>query len=612
MLKEITIIPGNKKLYVTEGSNLLKSLQEKGYFINSPCSAMGLCGKCSIKIIRGHIPVRERDRALLSEDKLKENFRLACGVTVEDNIAITLPVQSEDIPLKETISGEHFIKTDSGIKKYFLSLSLPSSQDQRSDTQRIQDRLQTKLSFPLSILRKIPGMLRNNDFKVTVTVNGTVTVLDMEPGDRTEANYGIAIDIGTTTVVVYLLSLITGEEISAKSITNPQTPYGADVISRINYVHKNGESGLRELHDKIINGINSIIQELCWNNNISYKNIYKACIAGNPTMIQLFLGIDPSYLDKAPYIPVLRDVISFKSKEIGMKINPEAPVQILPSVSAYIGSDITAGIIATGLDRTKNLKVLIDIGTNGEIVIAYKNRIIACSAAAGPAFEGACIERGMRAQEGAIHKININNRAINFETFGNIPPLGICGSGLIDLIAALREMDIITESGKLTYNTSLPVSDRVGTIREKEKCFNIYKDIYVSQKDIREVQLAKGAIRAGIEILLRECDVTTEDIEHIYLAGAFGNFLKKESVKSIGLIPDIKSNKIKSVGNSAGHGVKLCLLNQNKLKQVQKISEKVEYIELSYSSVFNDEFIKQMSFPQQTGKRETRVIRRDA
>ena len=612
MLKEITILPGNKKLYVTEGSNLLKSLQEKGYIINSPCSAMGLCGKCFVKIIDGHVPVRERDKILLSEDRLQENFRLACGVTVEDNITIILPVQSEDIPLKETISGEHFIKTDSGIKKYFLSLSPPSSQDQRSDTQRTQDKLKTKLSFPLSLLRKIPRMLRNNDFKATVTVNGAVTVLDMEPGDKSEANYGIAIDIGTTTVVVYLLSLITGEEISAKSITNPQTVYGSDVISRINYVHKNGESGLRELQGKIINGINSIIQELCWNNNILYKNIYKACIAGNPTMIQLFLGIDPSYLDKAPYIPVLRDVISFKAREIGMKINPEAPVQILPAVSAYIGGDITAGIVATGLERTKNLKILIDIGTNGEIVLAYKNRMIACSTAAGPAFEGASIERGMRAQEGAIHKINISNRDINFETFGNIPPLGICGSGLIDLIAALREMNIITESGKLTDNHSLPVSERVGTIREKEKCFNIYKDIYISQKDIREVQLAKGAIRAGIEILIKKWGVNIEDIEHIYLAGAFGSFLKKESAKSIGLIPDIRSNKIKSVGNSAGHGVKLCLLNQNKLKQVQKIAEKVEYIELSYCSDFNDEFIKQMSFPQQTGKRETRIIKRDA
>jgi len=596
MLREITVLPENTKFYVEEGSNLLEALKEKIFSIYSPCSGTGLCGKCFVKVLQGEVPPSDRDRNFLSSGQIAANFRLSCSLEVKEDMVIFIPSQARDIPAKEIISHEPSVKLASGINKIFLTIPYPAQDDQRADTERIQDTAGQKLSFPLSVLPKIPRILRNNNFQLTLTINGEVSVVDIEGANTGQDSYGIAVDIGTTTVVVYLYSLFTGKEIMARSITNPQTFYGADVITRIGYIHKNGDRGLKELQERILAGLNSVIEEICFDRTISSLNIYKACIAGNPTMIQLLLGIDPSYLDKAPYIPVLKDTVSFKARELGIKINPEALLQILSGVSAYVGSDITAGILATGIDRSRGLKMLIDIGTNGEIVIGNRNRMIACSAAAGPAFEGASIERGMRAQAGAIHSVDIDKDDISFDVFGDGEALGICGSGLIDLVAQLRDLNLLAECGRFNPDTPSALDTRFTKINE-QTCFTINGDVYVSQKDIRELQLAKGAIRAGIEILLRELGVTIDDIEQIYLAGSFGNYLRKESVRKIGLVPDIKLSKIRSAGNTAGQGVKLCLLNQNKLKHVQRIAEKVEYLELSYMPDFNDEFIKQMSFP---------------
>lgn len=595
-LKEITVLPDNIVFSVEEGTNLFDALRDNSSNLNSPCSGNGTCGKCYVRIPEGTPLPGERDVKFLSKAQIEYNLRISCGVTVKNNMTVALPLQTQLIRAKEIMSHEPTVKLSSGISKKFLSLPYPSSADQRADTERIQDSLGKKLNFPLLLIRKIPRTLRNNDFQLTLTVNGDVSVVDIEAGNTSGEAYGIAVDIGTTTVVVYLYNLLTGREIIARSITNPQSPYGADVITRINYIHKNGEIGLSELQDKIVAGINSIIEEICFDTSLSYFNIYKACIAGNPTMIQLFLGIDPSYLDKAPYIPVLRDVISFKGRESGLKINPEAIIQILPAVSAYVGADITAGILATGMDRARGIKLLIDIGTNGEIVLGNRDRMISCSAAAGPAFEGANIERGMRAQLGAIHNININEKGVKFDVFGDGVPLGLCGSGLIDLVAQLRELDLLNNDGKFNLENTAEVSSGFSKLNN-QNVFSIAGDVYVSQKDIRELQLAKGAIRAGIEILLKEYHISLEDIEQVYLAGSFGNFLRKESVKRTGIIPDIKLSKIKSAGNTAGLGVKLCLLNRYKLKQVQKFTEKVEYLELSYRPDFNDEFIKQLAFP---------------
>jgi uncharacterized 2Fe-2S/4Fe-4S cluster protein (DUF4445 family) len=397
-------------------------------------------------------------------------------------------------------------------------------------------------------------------------------------------------DIGTTTIVIYLLNLVTGEEIKVISFTNPQVAYGSDVISRIHYVQKNKEKGLQELRNTIINAINCEIEHI----PVSHEYLYKVSIAGNPTMIQLFLAIDPLYIDKAPYIPVLRDTISFKAKDVGININPEAVIEILPSISAYVGSDITAGILATGLHKSKKLKILIDIGTNGEIVLGNKDRILSCSTAAGPAFEGASIEMGMRARNGAIYRVDINDN-ITFQSYGK--PLGICGSGLIDIIGQLYKTGFINNSGRLVRNPGHPLDTRMFK-KNNIDCFSITEDVYITQKDVREVQLAKGAIRAGIEILMKTMGVKTDEVQTVYLAGAFGNFLSKENVKNIDLIPDIPLNKIESSGNTAGAGSKLCLLNSDKLSEIQKIAEKTEYVELSYRDDFNSEFIKYMSFPK--------------
>jgi uncharacterized 2Fe-2S/4Fe-4S cluster protein (DUF4445 family) len=444
-----------------------------------------------------------------------------------------------------------------------------------------------ELHFPLPVLRKIPSILRKGDFKVTVTISDK-EVIDIEPGDSNHS-YGIALDIGTSTIVGYLMNLNTAEELGVRSVVNPQRKFGADVISRIKWVHDRGEQGLKKLQDKVIKAINPIIEELYHKNRIKPANIYKAVIVGNPTMIHLFLGIDPSYIDHSPYVPVLRDMTSFKGRELQLRMNPQGIAYILPNVSGYLGADIIAGVLYTEIYRSDGLKLLVDIGVNGEIVLGNKDDILACSAAAGPAFEG------ISAQEGAICRVHIDEE-VRVEVIGGGKPRGICGSGVIDGVGELLRLGLISKSG-LYQPLPIPAGKRLVEINGQYRFLLVEGDkpIYLTQKDIRELQLAKGAIRAGIEILMKEMKIIKDEIEEVFLAGAFGSFLRVENVLRVGLLPEIP--KVTLLGNAAGEGAKLCVVDEDKLNDVCNILTKIKYLELSYRSDFNDEFVRRIKFP---------------
>ncbi|MBT9138801.1 MAG: hypothetical protein DDT31_01378 [Syntrophomonadaceae bacterium] len=498
---------------------------------------------------------------------------------------------------------------NSGIKKHYFELPLPERKDQRPDTERIADGLGEELHFPLSVLREIPSILRKGNFKATVTIGDKNRVIDIELGNSSERSYGVALDIGTATIATYLLNLNTGKELGVKSTPNPQVKFGTDVISRIKHVHDHGEQGLRELGDEVKRAINLIIEELCHKFEVKSANIYKVVIVGNPIMLHLLLGIDPSYIDHSPYIPVLRDTTSFQGRELqispvrgsplnGIRMNPEGEVYILSNVSGYLGADIIAGVLYTELHKSDRLKLLVDIGTNGEIVLGNKDRILACSTAAGPAFEGARIEKGMSAQTGAISHVYIDDE-VRIEVIGDGRPMGICGSGLVDAVGELLKLGFISENG---IYQPLPISKSLRLLkRDGQYCFLLVKNpapIYLTQRDVRELQLAKGAIRAGIGILIREIGATEDEIEEVFLAGAFGNFLRTESVIRLGLLPDIPPGRITLSGNSAGEGAKLCLIDKDKLNEIQQITTRIEYLELSYRSDFNDEFALRIKFPK--------------
>jgi len=622
MLK-ITFLPDKKNITVNKGTTILEALEKSGIIIDTPCGGKGTCGKCKILINKGITTATPIEEELLSEEEIKKGFRLACQAKLFQDSIIEVPSEIR-LDFKRVFSSNwkgdiHCIKNnfslESNLKKVFLDLKKPSLDDQRSDWERIKNGLSLKkienisnLKISLQILKKIPILIKKADFKITVTICNE-EIIDIESDNTAKKSYGIAFDIGTTTVVGYLIDSGSGEELSAVAKTNPQVIHGDDVISRIGFAQQ-PKGGLEKLQKEIVITLNEIIRETTQKAEIDKSNIYETVIVGNTCMHHLFLGLNPINLAPSPYIPVIKESLSLKVKDIpGLSLNPTANIYMLPNISAFVGADIVAGILSTSMWREDKTVLFVDLGTNGEIVLSSKGELWACSTAVGPAFEGARISSGMRAAEGAIDKVKIDNKFIIYKVIEDGKVRGICGSGLIDLIAELLKLGLINKSGKLINREDCQpeISEEIKKRITKEKEGNRFllaksdetiagKPIYLTQKDIREVQLAKAAVYAGIKILLKEVNIPPEDIQEILLAGAFGNFIDKKSATRIGLLPNLPLKKIESVGNAAGRGAEITLCS-NKMRELsQEISKKVKYIELSSRPDFQDEFIKAMIF----------------
>lgn len=622
MLK-ITFLPDKKNIEVNKGTTALEALERAGINIDTPCGGKGICGKCKILINKGITTATPIEEELLSEEEIKKGFRLACQAKLFQDSIIEVPSEIR-LDFKRVFSSNskgdiHRTKNnfsfESDLKKVFLDLEKPSLDNQRSDWERIKDGLSLKkienisnLKISLQILKKIPILIRKADFKITVTICND-EIIDLESGNTAKKSYGIAFDIGTTTVVGYLIDLGSGEELSAVAKTNPQVIHGDDVISRIGFAQQ-PKGGLEKLQKEIVITLNEIIRETTQKAEIDKSNIYETVIVGNTCMHHLFLGLNPINLAPSPYIPVIKESLSLKVKDIpGLSLNPTANIYMLPNISAFVGADILAGILSTSMWREDKTVLLVDLGTNGEVVLSLKKKLWACSVAAGPAFEGARISSGMRAAEGAIDKFKIDNKFITYQVIEDGKVRGICGSGLIELIAELLKLGLINKSGKLIDreegNSELSEEIRKRIIKgQKGNKFLLVKGketengkpIYLTQRDIREVQLAKAAIFAGIKILLKEVNIPLEDIQEILLAGAFGNFIDKKSAVRIGLLPNLPLKKIESVGNAAGRGAEITLCSKRMRKVSEEISKKVKYVELSSRSDFQEEFIKAMIF----------------
>ncbi|MBE3126659.1 MAG: DUF4445 domain-containing protein [Candidatus Atribacteria bacterium] len=620
---KIDFLPDKKNIKVNEGTTILEALERAGINIDTPCGGKGICGKCKVLFVEEISAASPIEKKLLSEGEIKKGFRLACQAKLFQDSIVEIPLEIK-LDFKRVFSSNskgdiHRTKNnfsiESNLKKVFLDLEEPSLDDQRSDWERIKDGLSSKkienisnLKTSVEILKKIPVLMREANFKITVILYNN-EIIDIENGETTTSNYGIAFDIGTTTVAGYLIDLESGEELFAVAKTNPQIIHGDDVISRIGFAQQS-KGGLEKLQKEIVVTLNEIIRETTQKAEIDKSNIYQTIIVGNTCMHHLFLGLNPINLAPSPYIPVIKESLSLKVKDIpGLSLNPTANIYMLPNISAFVGADILAGILSTSMWRQDKTVLFVDLGTNGEVVLGSKGELWACSTAAGPAFEGSRISSGMRAAEGAIDKVKIDNKSIIYKVIEDGKVRGICGSGLIDLIAELLKLGLINKSGKLIDREegNFELSEEIKRRITKEKEGNrfllaksdetiIGKPIYLTQKDIREVQLAKAAVYAGIKILLKEVNILPEDIQEILLAGAFGNFIDKKSAVRIGLIPNLPLKKIESVGNAAGRGAEITLCS-NKLRELsQEISKKVKYIELSSRPDFQEEFIKAMIF----------------
>jgi len=606
---KVTILPEKREILLPVGENLLIALRKKGLNILSPCNGAGTCGQCKVRFEQDAPTPIEGDRRFLNSQEIEDGWRLSCLHEVKGEAAIYLVAQAGELDTKAQVDslleeGD----VDPGVSAHFLELSPPERDDQRADLLRLQEGLEQELMVPLPVLKKLPSILRNNEFSLTV-IKAEKEILNFLPNDHSDEIYGVAIDIGTTTLACYLFELVGGRQLAVAAGSNPQSTFGADVISRIGHVREQGEEGSEELRRLVVDVLNELITRMAREVGIKRDAIYKVTVVGNPTMLHLFLGIDTSAIDHSPYVPVIQNGLTLRAEEVGLAVSPFAKVEILPAISAYVGSDIVAGMLYADMGTKDTIELLLDIGTNGEVVLTVGSRMFACSTAAGPAFEGASISQGMSALNGAIHRVTVEDGELSCSVIGGKEARGICGSGLLDAVAVLREIGLIDNSGRLC-RTEHPLSSQIEGEGTKAR-FLLSDGVYLTQKDIREFQLAKGAIRAGIEVMLEHASIGSDDIDRILVGGAFGSSLSPASLLRTGLLPSIHAERIISLGNSAGQGAKLVLLNRRNEQRLQQLIKRTTYIELSFIKGFSQKFIKHMQFPtdeqllmlQQQGKR---------
>jgi len=608
--------PDGKTVDVPPGTSVLEAATAVGLRLNSPCGGEGVCGNCRILIPQNPPPPGAADRKFISKEDLKRGLRLACQTEIVRPLTIIVPYESRALEqkiLSETKEGATLLNP--AISKHFFSLAPPSISDQRSDTDRIREALEAgglSAQIPLPLLRDLAQSIRAGDFKFTAAL-AEKRFLAIEPGDTTNKNFGVAVDLGTTTVVGYLLDLTKGRQLAVAARTNPQVPFGDDVVSRIASVQKDPTS-LDQLQSLASSCINEIIDELCQKADISSQAIYELTLVGNTTMSHLFLGINPTSIAQAPYTAVVRGAVNVRAGELGVRISPAGNIYTMPNIAGFLGGDTIGVALSSGIYQSDGIKLAVDVGTNGELLLGTSERLICCSCAAGPAFEGARIACGMRATEGAIERVRID-KDVHLSVLGGGEPVGLCGTGLVDAVAGLLDAGIIHPTGKINQREELsglpPALQERIIPREKGNSFLLARtkgreptadgprarDILLTQRDVRELQLAKGAIFAGLQVLKKELGVSDDDIEELLLAGAFGNYLRPESARRIGLLPPIPSARMKFIGNAAGAGAKLVLLNKDFRQIAERLSQEIEYIELAGRSDFQQIFAEAMLFP---------------
>jgi uncharacterized 2Fe-2S/4Fe-4S cluster protein (DUF4445 family) len=593
---------------VPAGVTVFDAASWNGIAIDSTCGGHGTCRKCKIQVLDGTVPVSRLDPRAFDPEQLRAGWRLACMAPAEQDVRVQVPPLVTR-PKAATVGVGRQVILRPAVQKRYVELDEPTLSDQRSDSQRLWDALDDlELRPTLHVMRRLPRVLRAADFKVTAVVVDNV-LIDVEPGDTTARRFGIAYDLGTTTVVATLLDLSTGAPVAVGSMLNPQQPFGADVITRISTTMMDPDA-LDRLAALARQALQQLATEVCADGGVELTEVYEIALAGNATMTHIVLGIDPESLGVAPFVMTARIFEDIGAADIGLAVHPGAHAYVFPSLGAYVGGDIVSGALASGMDRDKRTRLFIDVGTNCEIVLSHGERLLATAAPAGPAFEGAAIRCGMRAAPGAIEGVKISDEDVSLQVIGDIEPVGLCGSGLVDAVAALVQAKLLDASGRLldaetAAQTRPGLADRLRKVGE-ERVFVLHwagepgvmaDAIYLSQRDVRELQFAKAAIATGWRLLIEEVGLAAADIQQVLLAGSFGSYLAPSSAVRIGLVPDIPTLRIVSAGNVAGEGAKMALLSVRERAAARALLEEVHYVELSDRPDFNDRFVDQLSFP---------------
>lgn len=617
----VTFQPQGRVVSVLRGTTILEAAARAGLVIKTPCGGAGTCGKCRVQVTASASAPTPADETAFSAEELKEGWRLACQYRVEAAMTVLVPETSlfgSEHQILATADSTAPKEVLPAIRKTYVDLPPPTLEDDAPDLLRLERSVGTfKADLPL--VRHVAATLRAHGFKGTAVL-ADHRLIDFEVGDTRDRCFGVAFDIGTTTMVGELLNLCDGRELGVVSRMNPQVSFGDDVLSRVKHA-ATCVGCLDEMRLAVVREVASMIDALCAEAKIGRENVYEATFAGNTTMEHILCGINPAQLGELPFVPAHARGLLVPAVELGIPIHHGALAYVFPIIGGFVGGDTVAGMLATRMDRIEGPALMVDIGTNGEIVLVHNGEFLAASTAAGPAFEGARIECGMRGTHGAIEKV-VFDGDVRIEVIGNGAPAGICGSGLIDLVAELLTHGILSPEGQLLTKHELPqglppaIAKRVQTNKVGDDRFVLSggssgraaPGVFLTQRDIREVQLGTGAIRAGISILLRKAGIGVSDLKSVLIAGGFGNFIRRSSAQSIGLLPaGIDHQKIRYVGNTSLAGAKVALLSTEARRQGEELARRVKHVDLSTSEGFHEEFAEAMLFPTQTKPKEERA-----
>ncbi len=618
----VTFEPHGTEVEVPQGTMISDAASKAGLELNMPCGGQGRCGRCAVIVESGDFD--RRSSARLSPEAMEEGYVLACQTVVESDLIVTVPPQEKierRLPTAQRTKkieapADYDSLRDQTIQKYFVEIEPPSLSDNTDDLARLRRALQAQhgidarsLDVGVHVLRKMAAALREGSWKATVVLetdtwldpDGPPRTVDVVPGDSTASSWGVAVDIGTTSNVVYLVDLLSGSVVDTASDYNGQIARGEDVISRIVYASKG--DGLSELQGLVVETINGLLGQLAERNGLSANDIYKMAVSGNSTMIHLFLGLPPESIRLEPYVTTTNQPPPVLARDLNLDINPLATVDCLPGVGSYVGADISAGVMSSGMCSLKELSLFLDIGTNGEIVLGDCDWLISCACSAGPAFEGAGVRDGMRATAGAIEEVWIDEQTLeaSYRVIGDEAPKGICGSGLISLLAEMFITGVMDKGGNLSVGLGTPRlregdhgPEYVVAWAEETSTQN---DIIINKVDVDNLLRAKAAVYAGFSVLARSVGTDLDTVDHILIAGAFGQYLDVENAVRIGLLPDMPRGKFKFLGNTSILGAYMALISRDSRNSIAELAQRMTYLELSADNTFHDEWMSAMFLP---------------
>jgi uncharacterized 2Fe-2S/4Fe-4S cluster protein (DUF4445 family) len=604
--------PEGRIVKAAPGENLRLLANASGVFIRSDCNGEGTCGKCRVVVAEngeslGRLTSSEQE--LLTDMEVRQGYRLACQIHIKENLVVRIPEETGlRIRQVQSTGLERKMRLNPSVRKIHVTIPQPTLSDVLPDSERLIQALRDEgqhsdLRIDPDLLPALPRLLRECEWDMTVVLSTPDQVCALERGDTTSRIYGYAVDIGTSKLVGVLINLVSGETVNTLFVENPQLVYGEDIMSRMSFAMKAYENSLK-LRSSVLSAINQLLERSCVMAQITPSEVYELVIVGNTAMHHFLLGIESRYLALSPYVPALKEAIDLHAKDVGILAHPHANVHVLPLIAGYVGADAVADVLASGIRETDELSLLLDIGTNTELFVGNRSDILSCSCASGPAFEGAHIRQGMKAVHGAIERVRIEPTSlrVEYETVGTDKPVGICGSGILDTVAELLKCRVIDTKGrfrKAENKRLIEVSDDRAFVLAWGNETSTGDSIAITQRDIGEIQLAKAAIHAGCAILMSRTGVKASDLRRVYVAGSFGNYVNPASAKLLGLIPEVPTEIIKFVGNTAIAGAKMCLSSAEARAEARKIGEEVRYVELGADTGFSKEFAASMYLPHQ-------------